>query len=107
MCRPHEAEVELIRQSHDPGLWRPLSHLPDHLKHPTGVLGGFDDHQGRVEGTIVEPSWTCDRRCLGNRKRRVPQDVLKSGAEKQAVRDQSRWDGGSEPLGLMVRPDDG
>ncbi len=37
--------------------------------------------------------WTCDRRCLSNRKGRVLQDVLKSRAEKSAVRDQSRLDG--------------
>ena len=47
----------------------------------------------------MEPFWTCDRRCLGNRKRRVPQDVLKSGAEKGAVRDQSRWDRWGETAG--------
>src|SRR5688500_628201 len=93
MGRLHEAEVELICQSNDPGFWRPLFNLPDHLKHTTSVLVGLDDHQGRVEGTILKALWTCDRCCLGNRKRRVPENVLKPRPEQEAVANKSRWDG--------------
>ncbi len=41
MGRPHEAKIELGSQNNNPSLWRALSHLPDHLKHVTGVLAAL------------------------------------------------------------------
>jgi hypothetical protein len=102
VSRPHEFEVEAIRQNHDPSLGRPLSHLPDHLKHTTSVLGGFDDHQPSVRGTILEALWTCDRSDLDNGKKASRQNLLKARAQQGIVTNQSRWDRWVETAGPWI-----
>ena len=49
-------KVELICQSNDPSLWRPLSYLLDDLKQATGVPIDFDDDQRKLRGEIPKPS---------------------------------------------------
>ena len=56
MGQTHEAEIKLVGQIHDPGLWRPLLYLLDDLTQATGVLIDFDDDQGRLRREISEPS---------------------------------------------------
>ena len=56
VSQPHHLKVELIRQSNDPCLWRPLSYLLDDLTQATGVLIDFDDDQGKLRREIPEPS---------------------------------------------------